>query len=176
MIDRLLCLAVLLSASCAAAQTGSIPVPSITVQSMLVKNTLTALNHATITGNYTVLRDLGSTRLRQRKASDLADLFRGLRDHKIDLSQVLLREPQVTKGLLERSTGRLRLIGTVETAPRVARFDLTFSWENGGWMIDDLGLALDEPTPALVARPTPRVDPRVQQAAAWTPRRLPTAR
>src|SRR5437870_3771185 len=53
--------------------------PQLDIQTMLVKNALTAANHANITGNYTVLRDLGTSAFRQRNsAAQLAATFENL--------------------------------------------------------------------------------------------------
>ena len=78
----------------------------------LIRTTLLALNQANLTGNYTVLRDLGAPDFqRSNNASVLADTFRDLRVRRIDLSPVatinpkLVREPSIdAKGLL-RLTG-----------------------------------------------------------------------
>ena len=60
----------------AAAQAPAPPGPG-SVEVMLVKNALTAVNQGNLTGNYTVLRDLGSAGFRDKNsAARLAAIFR----------------------------------------------------------------------------------------------------
>ena len=61
---------------------------------VLIKSTLTAVNHGNITGNYTVLRELGSARFKQQHTpADLATAFASLRGQKVDLSPILVTSP-----------------------------------------------------------------------------------
>jgi hypothetical protein len=124
------------------------PPPAATdsrVHTTLIKNALTAVNHANITGNYTVLRDLGSERFRQRnKAADLAITFRELRQQKIDLSPILALEPQLTRQPVE-SQGRLQLVGFFPTRPLAVQFGLVFQRVEEGWMIDEIALQVGNP-------------------------------
>lgn len=174
----------LLMTLCACASAGAQPTPpSPNGRLLLFRNTIAALNHATITGNYTVLRDLGSADFQARhKAADLAALFATLREQKIDLSATLIREPLYTETPVVEAGGRLRLVGRCPTTPRALAFELRFAHERGGWTIDEIGLALVDPNPAPVVSPTPIAqvqqgpyqDRAVQPAAAQLPvRRLP---
>src|SRR5436190_13788083 len=71
------------AAHAASAQTPS-TVPDFRGQVMLIRNTITALNHGNISGNYTVLRDLATEQFRQRNtAGDLASTFATLRKAKM---------------------------------------------------------------------------------------------
>ena len=85
---------------------------------MLVKNALTAVNHGNLTGNYTVLRDLGAPAFRERNsAAQLAAIFQSLRDNKIDMSPILLMNPQFTEQPALNQAGQLQLVGFFPTAP-----------------------------------------------------------
>ena len=117
--------------------------PDFPGQVMLIRNTLTAVNHGNLTGNYTVLRDLSSERFRQHNtASDLTAVFAQLRQQELDLSPILVTDPK----LIERPTvdryNRMRLVGFVPTRPKAVRFALVFQKANGSWSIDEISVAV----------------------------------
>lgn len=125
---------------------SKLTVPSRHVQVMLIRNCLASVNHASITGNFTVLRDLGSARFRrQYKASDLSVAFQGLREQNIDLSPVLVHYPKLTQPPELNEDGRLRLVGYCATEPVPVRFDLAFQFGPLGWGIDDIGVSMGSP-------------------------------
>ena len=122
---------------------------------MLTRNTLALVNHGNLTGNYTVLRDLASDRLRRSStASDLAATFANLRQQKLDLSPVLVIEPQFTESPREIAGGRLLLVGQFPTQPRAVRFALVFQQVDAGWIIDEISLDVSQPTPVVVDKGT----------------------
>jgi len=109
-------------------------------QLMLIRNALTLVNHANLTGNYTVLRDLASPRFRQRNsAADLSGTFANLRQQKLDLSPVLVIQPQFTQPP-QLVGDRLQLVGLFPTRPQAVQFALAFQQVEGGWMIDEISL------------------------------------
>src|SRR5215472_16903785 len=63
---------------------------------ILIRSTLLALDHANKTGNYTVLRDLGAPGFQANTAARLAEIFASQRKDNIDLSGVVVLEPQLT--------------------------------------------------------------------------------
>lgn len=129
-------------ASSASAQSPQ-SIPDHAAQVMLIRNTVVALNHANITGNYTVVRDLASERFRQRHtAGDLATTFTNLRQQKLDLSPVLLFEPTLTQVPGTDQYGRLHLVGYFPTRPLAVRFALVFQNVPAGWVIDEISLSL----------------------------------
>ena len=100
-------------------------------------------NHGNITGNYTVMRDLGSDAFRERnKASDLADTFAELRRQRFDLSPTLVTHPQLAQDAAVDQFGRLHLVGFFGTRPQAVRFSIFFQPVNGGWMIDEVAVAI----------------------------------
>lgn len=129
-----------------AQQSGS-PVPtgvSPEGLEMLIKNAIAAVNHANITGNFTVLRELVSERLRQEMTgADLAGTFAGL--HGMDLSPILVLKPEFAEPPSEQPRGRLLLRGHFTTRPQWLGFVLIFTRAPKGWMIDDISLALLPP-------------------------------
>ncbi len=118
---------------------GPDTVPDYPGQAMLIMNTLTAVNHGNITGNYTVLRDLASERFRrQNTAGDLATTFANLRKQKLDLSPILVTKPQLTQRPAQDQYGRMQLVGYFPTRPQAVQFGLVFQKINGGWVIDEI--------------------------------------
>lgn len=105
----------------------------------MVKNTLVALNHANITGNYTVLRDLGSLRFRANNtAARLSEVFAAMRQQGIDLSPIVVFEPQFAAQPRLDEEGRLRLVGQFPTRPLRVVFDLAFEPTGSRWAIADI--------------------------------------
>lgn len=112
------------------------------IATMLVKNVLTAVNHGNITGNYTVLRDLGAPAFRDRNsAAQLATIFHSLRENKIDMSPILLMNAQFTEAPALNQAGQLQLVGFFPTAPAQVNFKLAFQKVQNGWMIDTVSIS-----------------------------------
>jgi hypothetical protein len=63
---------------------------------ILIRSTLLALDDANKTGNYTVLRDLGSPGFQANTDARLAEIFAPQRRDNIDLSGVAVLDPQLT--------------------------------------------------------------------------------
>ncbi len=112
-------------------------------QIMLIRNALAALNHANITGNYAVLRDLGSDGFRRRlTAADLAQAFSEHRARRLDLSPALACEPLLTEPVGELSGERLRLVGYFPTEPEVIGFAVSYQRTERGWALDELSVSI----------------------------------
>ena len=125
-------------------------------QLMLIRNTLTLVNHGNLTGNYTVLRDLASENFRRRyTAADLAATFANLRQQKLDLSPILVIDPQLPQPPAEVAPGRWQLVGSFPTRPQSVQFALVFVRVEAGWMIDEVSLrvAPAESRPPAVRQP-----------------------
>lgn len=111
--------------------------------SKLIRNTIIAVNHANLTGNYTVLRDLGSLSLNtNRSASNLADIFRPLREGKIDLANTVLHDPRLSETPRLTKNGVLQLKGWFLTKPNNVTFDLTYRFENSKWRIMSISIGM----------------------------------
>ena len=113
---------------------------------------MAAIDQANKTGNYSVLRDLGSPAFQQSNdAGRLAAIFTGIRQQRLDLSDTLLFEPYFEfppgfQGPL------LRLRGGFRMRPTGVEFDLLYRWDNG-WRIE--GIAI-RPVPMGEAQPPGR--------------------
>jgi hypothetical protein len=136
------------------------------IASMLVKNAITAVNHGNLTGNYTVLRDLGAPSFRDRNsAAQLATIFHQLRDQKTDLSPILVMNPQFTEAPAVNQAGQLQLVGYFPTLPSQVQFRLAFQKVQNGWMIDTVSInttaaqAVQQNPGVSQAPPTPGTAP-----------------
>jgi hypothetical protein len=120
--------------------------PQLDAAVMLVRNALTAVNHGNLTGNYTVLRDLGAPVFRERNsAAQLAAIFQRLRDQKSDLSPILIQEPVFTEAPAINQAGELQLAGFFPTQPLQVPFRLAFQRVQGRWMIDTVSVGTAAP-------------------------------
>ena len=118
------------------------------IEVMLVKNALTAVNQGNLTGNYTVLRDLGSAAFRDKNsAAKLSTIFQNLRDRKFDLSPILVLDPQFTQAPAMNQAGQLQLVGFFPTQPLQVRFGLAFQRVEAGWMIETISVGAGDPQP-----------------------------
>jgi hypothetical protein len=108
---------------------------------MLIRGTLAALHHANATGNYTVLRDLGTIDFQvSNNAARLADLFREFREKQFNLAAVIVVDARLDKDPQLTTDGTLRLIGHFPTKPQEILFDITFLYERGAWRISTLNV------------------------------------
>jgi hypothetical protein len=109
--------------------------------SMLIRSTVVALHHANATGNYTVLRDLGSRELQDSNtAAKLTDLFREFRERNLSLAPAVLFDPLLDEDPFLTTEGVLRLVGHFPTEPQEIVFDLTFRYELGAWRVSVLSV------------------------------------
>ena len=146
-------LAIVAAVAVAETATAQSPPPQrpYDVEIMLVKNAITAVNHGNITGNYTVLRDLGSAGFRKKNtAAQLAVIFQDLRRRKVDLSPILVLDPQFTQAPTVEQSGQLQLMGFFATQPLLVRFSLAFQRVDGGWMLDMVSLGVVDPQPPRI--------------------------
>lgn len=144
--------------------TQKTPQPEIDpiVAAMLIKTTIIALQHANQTGNYTVLRDMGTPVFRERfDPARLAAIFSNLRARGINLSPVLMLSPNLEKPPEFNEQRQLRLIGNFPTQPLQIRYELLFLQVDGVWRIE--GMAVD-------AVPAQAAAGAAKPAAAWKPK------
>lgn len=100
----------------------------------LIRTTIVAVNQANQTGNYTVLRDLGSADFRNANdASRLSAIFQVLREQAIDFTPLLQIPPEVSEAPTIDAQGLLHLVGFFPTEPLRVNFDLSFQTEKGRW-------------------------------------------
>jgi hypothetical protein len=131
---------------------------------ILIKATVLALHQANVTGNYSVLRDLGTPIFRERfDQAALTNAFANLRARRVDLSPALLLAPNLTKNPEMNQNGELVLVGDFATQPLRIHFELLFLPLDGGWRLAGLGVDAVPPS-----GPQAAIAP-VQQPAAAQP-------
>ena len=107
----------------------------------MVRMTMIAVHHANFTGNYTVLRDLGTPGFAKRNsAARLAEVFRNWRRPDRNLDAVLVLNPQWLAKPIVDGQGLLRLKGYFLTTPVRVRFDMIFRPVEGRWRLDGISL------------------------------------
>jgi hypothetical protein len=121
----------------------------------LIRWTIVALSQANATGNYTVLRELGSPSFQvSNSAAKLGMAFAALRDKKLNLAFVTISTPQLSRQPTIDDKGVLRLVGYYPTRPIQVNFDLSFQLVDGAWRHSDIALAAGPPaTDQPVAKP-----------------------
>lgn len=151
--------ALLAIASPAQAQAGAasappvaaMPVPGDLELAKLIWSTITAIDHANQSGNYSVLRDISSPAFQiANDPARLAQIFASLRDNRVDLSNSLLLAP-VYNGAPQVGQGNvLRVRGSFGLRPTAIAFDFEFQWYNGKWRL--FGVAIS-PMPLATQQP-----------------------
>ena len=133
---------------------------------ILIRTTLIALNQANQTGNYSVLRDLGTPQF-QTMNSDarLAEIFGGLRQRKLDLSPILFFDPKLVRPAALQENGLLRMTGYIDTRPERILFDMGFEHVNGDWRLSAIVVDTSRPE-AEPAPPKPADEAHAPGAAA----------
>jgi len=134
---------------------------------VLIKSTIMALAQANQTGNYSVLRDLGTPLFRERfDQAKLTAVFYNLRQRNIDFAPILFLPPNLTQQPEMKEGNVLHLVGDFPTQPLKIQYEFMFVQVDGVWRID--GLAVDAvpaqatasaapaPSPAPAAAPAPQ--------------------
>jgi hypothetical protein len=115
---------------------------------MLIRTTLIALNQANQTGNYSVLRDLGTPQFQALNSdAKLAEIFAGLRGRKLDMSPVLFFDPKLIREPALQPGGLLRLTGYIPTDPQRILFDMGFERVDDQWRLAAIVIDV-QPAPA----------------------------
>lgn len=132
------------------AQAQPVPVQNQVAALMMLRSMMAAVDHANRTGNYSVLRDMGSTVFQQNNnQATLTTIFANLRERGVDLSNTLVLTPvwEIPPSLI--AGGRaLRMRGTFPIQPLPIRFDMVFVMDRGGWRLDAISIAtLTAPQP-----------------------------
>ncbi len=135
------------------------PAPAVAVPdevhlNIMTRNALIALNQANATGNYSVLRDMGTPNFQLGNSSArLAEIFATLRAKRLDLSPVLFYNPKFNAPPALQDGQVMRLTGYFPTAPEVVNFDLAFQFINEQWMLAGIAVNIAPPTEAQSAAP-----------------------
>lgn len=121
--------------------------------SLLVRNAIIALNQASLTGNYSVFRDLAAPSLRESMTvARLSEYFKPLRDSGVDMSGALLYGPQFRKPPVIIRKKLLWLEGYVPTRPKQIEFKLVYQKVKGKWRFLDVDIRLKSAAVAALQR------------------------
>jgi hypothetical protein len=127
---------------------------------LLTKSALIALDQANKTGNYTVLRDLAAPGFAAtNNAARLSEIFANLRRDRIDLSGVLVLDPQLTTLPQIDKNGIMHFSGFFPSAPSQINFELFFAPVEGQWRLFGIGARLGSLNPSAPNPPAPMPQP-----------------
>lgn len=109
---------------------------------VLVKTALIAVNQGNLTGNYTVLRDLGNPAFQQKNTSaDLAILFTEFRNKNTDFSGIVEYTPIFTQVPVINEQNVLRTTGYFPTTPNI-QFDIIYQFVGDRYQIDSISVGI----------------------------------
>ena len=138
-----------------AAETGAPPLPDEVRLTLMVRNAVVALSQANLTGNYSVLRDMGTPNFQLTNSSArLAEVFATLRARKIDLAPVMFFNPKLTSAPAYQDGQVLRVAGFFPTAPEQVQFDIAFQRFGEQWLIAAIAVNVAPPGEGLQAPDT----------------------
>lgn len=141
---------------------------------ILVASALLALDHANKTGNYTVLRDLGSPNFQAgNTAARLAEIFAPQRQQRLDLAGIVLLDPQLTLLPQIEPNGMLHMAGFFPSVPTQVNFEMLWEPVNREWRLYGLSVDLSTGGPRApdtppLERPTPPAEPPEAPTASVT--------
>jgi hypothetical protein len=108
----------------------------------MIWSAMAAVDHANRTGNYSVLRDLGSPSFQaSNSAVALSGIFQALRAQQLDLGYTLLVGPNLQYPPALVQDGLLRIRGSFPLRPAAIGFDLLFQNIAGQWRIFGIAVA-----------------------------------
>lgn len=108
----------------------------------LFRATMLAIDHGMKTGNFTVVRDLGSVSFRKsNSAAKLGQIFESLGANQVDLLAAAIVDPQFTKAPSLTPEKMLYLTGLLPIAPRAAAFEMLLELEDGEWRVFAVAIA-----------------------------------
>lgn len=139
-----------------AAVVRDLPLPPDPIKGLLIQNALIALNQANLANDYGVLlKNAAPSFQKVNTMAGLSDRFRGFRDAKIDLSPLVLLNPQLTAAPTMKGNV-LHLVGMLPSAPMRTNFDLFFEWDGAHFRLAGLSVGLQ----AAPIQPAPAVAPK----------------
>lgn len=122
---------------------------------ILIRSALLALDQANKTGNYTVLRDLGSPEFQVNSAAQLADIFAKQRHDNIDLSGVAVIDPQLTLLPQIEANGMMHMAGFFPSVPTQVNFELLYAPVNRQWRLFGVSVSFGQAAPIAPSPPAP---------------------
>jgi hypothetical protein len=152
------------------AQTAAAPRPADLSRNgaiILIRSVMVALDQANKTGNYTVLRDLGSPGFQANTPARLAEIFAAQRRDNLDLSGVVVIDPQLTMLPQIEANGMMRMVGFFPSVPQQVNFEMLFAPVSGQWRLFGLSVNIGQSGPAAPQPPSAAAAP--PPAPATTP-------
>ncbi len=137
------------------------PVPDQLELAKLVWSTMLAVDHANRSGNYSVLRDLGAQGFQiNNDAARLGQIFAGLRDSRIDLSNSLLVPPTYLGPVRQVQSDVIEVKGIFQLRPTSLQFDIYYQWEQGRWKLFGIDIQPVSMVEAMPGSQPPAQPPR----------------
>lgn len=119
---------------------------------LMIRNAVIALNQANQTGNYSVLRDLGTPNFQMSNSTArLGEVFAALRTRKVDISPIMFFNPKLLSRPSMQDGQVLRLTGFFPTTPEQVNFDLAFQLFGDQWMLAAISVNVAPPGENLQA-------------------------
>lgn len=116
--------------------------PSRIAMLAMLRATFLAIDHGMKTGNYTVLRDLGSSRFRKANpAARLAQVFGSLAAEQVDLLPIAVVDPMYTKAPALTPDNMIYMAGMFTIEPKSAAFEVLLELEDDQWRIFAIAIA-----------------------------------
>jgi len=113
---------------------------------LMIRNTVLALNQANLTGNYSVLRDMGTPAFQMTNSqARLAEIFASLRGRKLDLSPVMVFNPKLLTPPALQDGQVLKLAGFFPTTPEQVRFEIAYQHYGEQWLLAGLAVSVSAP-------------------------------
>jgi hypothetical protein len=140
----------------------------------MVRNAIIALNQANLTGNYSVLRDMGTPNFQITNSSArLAEAFATLRARKLDISPIMFFTPKFASPPSIQDGQVLRVTGVFPTTPEQVNFDIAFQMFGEQWMLAAIAVNVAPPGENVQAMAAPPAEPaRPAETAETKPTRI----
>ena len=141
---------------------------------LMVRNAIIALNQANLTGNYSVLRDMGTPNFQITNSSArLAEAFSTLRARRLDISPIMFFNPKFASPPSIQDGQVLRVTGVFPTTPEQVNFDIAFQLFGEQWMLAGIAVNVAPPGENVQAMAAPAPQPaRTAEMADTKPIRI----
>jgi hypothetical protein len=140
---------------------------------LMIRNAIIALNQANQTGNYSVLRDLGTPNFQiSNSAARLGEVFATMRARKVDISPIMFFNPKLMSRPSLQDGQVLRLTGFFPTTPEQVNFDLAFQLFGDQWMLAAIAVTVAPPGENFQASAAPAQLGHAPEAAESKPIRI----
>jgi hypothetical protein len=141
---------------------------------LMVRNAIIALNQANLTGNYSVLRDMGTPNFQITNSSArLAEAFSTLRAQRLDISPIMFSNPKFASPASIQDGQVLRVAGVFPTTPEQVHFDIAFQLFGEQWMLAAIAVHVAPPGEDVQAMAAPAPQPaRSAEMAETRPLRI----